>query len=73
MEVINVCSVLDELFPNNSWFDALYSETSQSVKNWCNSNNAYFYSRGRENFSISEAVRLAEVANKSKVVVEDLS
>lgn len=73
MEVIKICTLLDELFPNNAWYDISYQETSKAVHNWCNTNDAFYYADDRENFSIYVATRLAQEANKSKVVVEDLS
>lgn len=73
MEVINICTLLDELFPNNAWYDIPYQEISKAVRDWCVANNAYYYADDRENFSIYTAKRLAQEANNSKVVVEDLS
>jgi hypothetical protein len=40
---------------------------------WCEKNNSHYYSEGREDFFMFEAVLEARVAGKDTVIVEDLS
>lgn len=73
MEEINICKILDTLFPNNAWYGGDWNITNKAVNQWCVENNAYRYSRGREHFSRFEAVKLAEKAGCKIVLLEDLS
>jgi len=72
MQIINICELLDELFPNNGWYNE-YALAQKQVAQWCFDNNAYHYARDREDFSKLEAVRLAKEAGCDTVVLEDLS
>jgi hypothetical protein len=70
---INICKVLDVLFPNNAWYGGDWKVIDSAVDQWCVENNAYRYSRGREEFSRYEACRLAGEAGCTAVLLEDLS
>ena len=73
IEDINIVTIIDELFPNNAWHNLTYQEVFQAVQNWCVANNAYYYADDADTFCIDTAKRLAQEANKSKVVFEFLS
>jgi hypothetical protein len=73
MQTINICSVLDVLFPNNAWYGGDWKVIDAAVTQWCVENNAYHYARGREEFSRYEATRLAEEAGCTVVLLHDLS
>lgn len=72
MLTLNICDLLDELFPNNGWYNE-YALAQKRVAQWCLENDAYHYARDRESFSRAEAFRLAQEAGCSIVVLEDLS
>jgi hypothetical protein len=50
-----------------------YEEQGNLLKDWCFHNNATYYARPREDFSIEEAVRVACNGGFRTVVVEDMS
>lgn len=43
------------------------------MRGWCHAVNAMYYGRFKNTFSVDEAIKLAGVAGKCCVVVEDLS
>ena len=73
MQTINICSVLDVLFPNNAWYGGDWKVINAAVDQWCVENNAYHYARGREEFSLYEAAAEAMERGLTRVVYEDLS
>lgn len=74
---INVTHLLSHLFPDywdmKKWHLRSYSKDRDEVKAWCEANDAIYYARDREEFSLEEAREMAIEAGKSRVVYEDLS
>ena len=74
---INVTNLLGHLFPGywdlKKWHLRDYIKDRAEVQTWCDANDAIYYARDREEFSLEEARELAVKAGKSRVVYEDLS
>lgn len=66
IKVISICDVpgLDSVS---------FDQSGEILKVFCENNNAIYYAKPKEDFSIAEAKRLAIENGKSAVVVEDLS
>ena len=73
VKVINVCDWLDHTYGEDWDKHPDYETSGKDLMAWCEKNNSYYYARGREDFSLAEAVRLSIEADQDIVVVEDLS
>ena len=75
VNVINICALMEHLWPG--YFDGKtnpgFDETGEAIMKWAEENDAYIYSRPREDFFMFEAIDLALAAGKAAVVVEDMS
>ena len=65
VQVVSICDVLP--------MDCSWEEGCELLKNYCNTNNAHYYSAPRESFNTFDAVYEAWKLDKTIVVVEDLS
>lgn len=74
---INITNLLSHLFPDywdmSKWHLRDYDSDRAAVKAWCEEHGAFYYFRGREDFSLTEARELALEADLRIVVYEDLS
>tara|TARA_R110002060_G_scaffold43373_3_gene54812 strand:- start:25 stop:339 length:315 start_codon:yes stop_codon:yes gene_type:complete len=70
---INICDWLDHTYGDDWSKHPDYETSSKDLMVWCESNNSHYYSEGREDFFMFEAILEARVAGKDTVVVEDLS
>lgn len=74
---VNITNLLTYLFPNyfdmSKWSSRNYEQDREAVRKWCIENDAYYYVRDRENFSLSEAREIAAKQGLKIVVYEDLS
>ena len=73
VKVVNICDLMDHLYPHKGWMDVDYKESSEAVMFWCNVNESHYYTAPRENFFMFVAVQEAIAKDKNVVVVEDLS
>jgi hypothetical protein len=73
--VINVCRLLDRLFGSDRYDRprVSYEEESEAIRNWLHVTGAHYYAAPREDFNEYTAVRQAQEAGKTAVVVEDMS
>lgn len=69
--VMGIGSVLALCIPKG--LEVSYMESGEYLRKWCADNNATYYARPRESFSIQEAKELAIAEGKSIVVAEDMS
>ena len=73
VKVINICDLMDHLYPHKGWMDVDYKESCEAVMFWCNVNESHYYTAPREDFFMFVAVQEAIAKDKNVVVVEDLS
>ena len=73
VRVVNICDLLDHLYPHKGWIGVDYMTTGVATKEWCDENESHYYAAPREDFFIFKAVREALESSKDVVVVEDLS
>jgi hypothetical protein len=66
---VAVLTVQQTGMPSTLTFD----DSSEWLREYCLRNNATYYARPRESFSVREACEQAVRENRSKVIVEDLS
>jgi hypothetical protein len=50
-----------------------YAESGPWLEKFCQRNNALYYARPREDFSVNEAMALAKSGNHTMVILEDMS
>lgn len=77
VDVINICDLLECLFPgyfdSDAWMKIGFDEEGEAVIKWIADNDAYYYGKPKEDFFIGEAVRECAELGKYLVVVEDMS
>jgi len=75
VDIINVCDLLEHLYPG--YFDGEcnpeYEETGRAIQAWAAINGAEIYCRPRESFFMYQAIEQAIKADKTIVIVEDMS
>ena len=77
VEAINVCDLLEMLYPGywtaERYLHISYEDSRDLIESWCRLHGAYYYARGREEFSPYEAREEALSYGLRRVVLEDLS
>ena len=73
VKIVNICDLMDHLYPHKGWMDVDYKESTEAVMFWCNVNESHYYTAPREDFFMFVAVQEAIAKDKNVVVVEDLS
>jgi len=73
MPVVSINGVLDGLFAPYKGWDFDWDDQCDAIRVWAEANNAYLYSRVREDFFMEEALRLAHKDGKTILAVEDMS
>lgn len=73
VEIISICDLLDEIYP--TWLDGEWNPKLQdeTVRNWCDENDAVLYQSSKEYFSYQAGADMAKDNGKRKAVVNNLS
>ena len=70
MKIINAVELLSQLYPNNEWWSFYEFEMEKAVREWCRSNNAYWYRQnGLESFDFATAQKWAIKFGRESMVV----
>ncbi|MDF2534222.1 MAG: hypothetical protein K0R18_379 [Bacillales bacterium] len=73
VKVVNICRLIEVLFPVRSWNNPTYKEEGAKLREWLTANDAAYYADVKEDFFIWRGVDLAKKEGKTIVVVENLS
>ena len=73
VKIVNICDLMDHLYPHKAWMDVDYMTSGVATKKWCDENESHYYAAPREDFFMFVAVQETLAEGKDVVVVEDLS
>lgn len=77
VNVVYVGSLLDELYPNNAWFDISWHERNVKIEEWIKAHDAFYYGwSGPSYMCIAErnnGIEAAKKFGKTTVLIEPLS